>query len=234
MWVQIQQALNESMVRVITKIANFLPGIVALVVALAIAIVFAWTVANLLRRSLRSFQFDDRLATWGLSSLAEWSPSNSPTLLVIRVISWVIILIGFLVGLSAFDATLTSQFVERFFSYLPNAAAAIILLFVGNIFARFLSRSVLIGAVNMNLQYARLLSMGVKWLVLVLTVAMALEHLAIGGTIVFLAFAILFGGIVLALSLAVGLGSKDLVSRSLEREANRMPAEEVEDPFRHL
>jgi hypothetical protein len=149
------------------------------------------------------------------------------------VVSWAIILIGFLVGLSAFDATITSQFVERFFIYLPNAVAAVIVLFVGNIIARFLARSVLIGAVNMNLQYARLLSMGVKWLVVVLAVAMALEHLGIGGHIVFLAFAILFGGIVLALSLAVGLGSKDLVSRSLERDAARAP-EEVGDPFRHL
>ena len=40
---------------------------------------------------------------------------------------------------------------------------------------------------------------------------------------------------VLALSLAVGLGSKDLVSRSLEREAGRNTTpEEVGDPFRHL
>jgi Conserved TM helix len=234
MWVQIQQALNESMIRVITKVANLLPGIVALVVALGVSIVLAWVVGSILRRSLKSFQFDDRLVTWGLPSLAEWSPSNSPSMLVVRVVSWAIVLIGFLVGLSAFDATLTSQFVERFFTYLPNVVAAIVLLFVGNIVARFLSRSVLIGAVNMNLQYARLLSMGIKWLVLVLTVAMALEHLAIGGNIVFLAFAILFGGIVLSLSLAVGLGSKDLVSRSLEREANRSNIEEAADPFRHL
>jgi hypothetical protein len=83
----------------------------------------------------------------------------------------------------------------------------------------------------MNVQYARLLSVGVKWLVLVLTAAMALEHLGIGGKIVDLAFGILFGGIVLALALAVGLGSKDLVSRSLDRQTTR---EEEEEPFHHL
>jgi hypothetical protein len=93
---------------------------------------------------------------------------------------------------------------------------------------------VLIGAVNMNLQYARILSAGVKWLVLVLTWAMALDHLSIGGRVVYLAFAILFGGIVLALSLAVGLGSKELVSRSLEREAKKATTEEIENPFRHI
>jgi hypothetical protein len=67
----------------------------------------------------------------------------------------------------------------------------------------------------------------------VLAVAMALEHLGIGGRIVFLAFGILFGGIVLALALAVGLGSKDLVTRSLSREASKLQVES-EEPFRHL
>ena len=36
-----------------------------------------------------------------------------------------------------------------------------------------------------------------------------------------LAFGILFGGIVLTLSLAIGLGSRDLVTRSLERSVER-------------
>jgi hypothetical protein len=91
-----------------------------------------------------------------------------------------------------------------------------LLLIAGILIARFLARSVLISAVNAQLQYARFLSLGVKWLVLVLTAAMVLDHLQVGGNIVELAFGILFGGIVLTLALAVGLGSRDLVSRSLE------------------
>jgi hypothetical protein len=39
--------------------------------------------------------------------------------------------------------------------------------------------------------------------------------------VVELAFGILFGGIVLTLSLAIGLGSRDLVSRSLESRVER-------------
>ena len=60
-----------------------------------------------------------------------------------------------------------------------------------------------------------------KWLVLVLTAAMVLDHLEIGREIVGLAFGILFGGIVLTLALAVGLGSRDIVSRSLESHVER-------------
>ena len=233
MWNQVRQALDESSSRVIKQIVNLLPGIAALIVALLAAGFLAWIIALLLRRSLRRVHFDERVNPWGLQGLAQWSASDTPTVLVTRVVSSIIMLIGVLIGISAFDPTLTSRFFERLFSYLPNVFAALILLFMGEIAARFLSRSVLIGAVNMNLQYARLLSAGVKWMVLVLTLAMVLDHLSIGGRIVYLAFAILFGGIVLALSLAVGLGSKDLISRSLQREASRS-SEEVESPFRHL
>ena len=65
-------------------------------------------------------------------------------------------------------------------------------------------------------------------------VAMALEHLRIAPGIVELAFGILFGGIVFALALAVGLGSKDLVTKSLERDAHKVPSESIEEPFRHV
>jgi len=75
----------------------------------------------------------------------------------------------------------------------------------------------LIGAVNLRLEPARPLSLGIKWLVILLAWTIALEHLGIGRGILTLAFGILFGGIVLALALAVGLGSKEVVGRSLER-----------------
>jgi hypothetical protein len=116
--------------------------------------------------------------------------------------------------------------VVRLFGYIPNVLAALLVLGVGLFAARFLARSALISAVNMKLQSARLISLGVKWLVLVLAGAMALQHLGIGGSLVTLSFGILFGGIVLALALAVGLGSKDMVSRSWERQSQTEKAPE--------
>lgn len=145
MWIQIQRALNESTSRVVTEIASLVPGIAALIVALLLSIFLAVIVTFLLRRSLRRIHFDERLTAWGFQSLIEWSPSNAPTLLVTRTIFWLIVLIGFLIGISAFNQTLTSQFVQRLFAYLPNVFAALILFFAGNFAARFLPRSVLIG-----------------------------------------------------------------------------------------
>jgi Mechanosensitive ion channel, conserved TM helix len=234
MWGQIKQALAQSTARFLTRFADLLPGLAALIVALVLSIIVAFVLAVIVRRLLTSLQFEQRLSRWGFSSLAEWSPMNSPTLLVSRSIAFLVILTGFLIGIAAFDAQWTSLLAQSIFAYIPRIVGAVLVLLVGGVVARFLGRSVLIGAVNMNLQYARLLSVGVKWLVIVLAVAMALDHLRIAAGIVELAFGILFGGIVLALSLAVGLGSKDLVTKSLERDARRPANEQYEDPLRHL
>jgi hypothetical protein len=232
MWQQVSQALNQSVTRVATRIATLLPGFLALVVALLVALVVAWALGFVLRRSLRSFDFDGKVSVWGLPGVRAES-GHSPTDLAVRIVGWGVIVLGFLVGINAFEATLTSQLVSQLFAYLPNVVAAGLVLLVGGIAARFFSRSVLIGAVNLNVQYAHLLSVGMKWLILVLAGAMALNHLEIGGKIVDEAFAILFGGIVLTLALAVGLGARDLVSRSLERQAVRMPEEPAES-LRHF
>ncbi len=234
MWAEVGQALSHSMTKMLSQLASLLPGVVALVTALFVSALAAWVFTAILRRSLDGFDFDHRVATWGFPALADWSPASSPTRLLTRIVAWTIMLIGFLIGISAFDGALPSQLVIRLFDYLPNVAAALVVLIAGSIVARFLARSVLIGAVNMNLQYARLLSVGVKWLVTVLAVTIAIERLGIGGGIIRLAFGILFGGIVLALALAVGLGSKELVSRSLERETSKTSSQNLKEPVGHL
>jgi hypothetical protein len=234
MWDQVKQALNQSTTKFLTGVAHLLPGMVALIVALLISIVLASILASVVRRLLASIRFDERLNRWGFATLREWSPMNSPTLLISRTTAFLVIITGFLIGVAAFDAESTSLLVRSVFAYIPNIVGAIIVLLVGSIVAGFLARSVLIGAVNLNLQYARLLSLGVKWLVTVLTVAMALDHLKIAPGIVELAFSFLFGGIVLTLVLAVGLNSKELVNKSLERDAKEPSSENIEEPFRHI
>jgi hypothetical protein len=218
MWAQINKLLEQSADRILSGIANFLPGVLAFIVVLLITILVAFIVRVALRRFLRRVDFDEVGHRWGFPELAEWSSGRSPSVMASQIVSWCIILIGLLVGIYALDASLTSVLVMRLFDYIPHVLAAVVILVVGTFAARFLARSVLIGAVNFKIQSARLVSLGVKWMVIVLAAAMALEQLEIGGQIVEISFAILFGGIVLALALALGLGSKDMVSRSWEKQ----------------
>lgn len=214
-WHHMSEALHQSIYRVLTLLIAVLPGILAFFVALLLFAAAGVLISWVLRRCLTWAKFDLRYTR---KSGSDWAPSSSPTEIVARASFWICVLLGLVIGVSAFDtsyATGTALPISLL-PYLTHAVGAALLLIAGILAARFLARSVLISAVNAQLQYARVLSLGVKWLVLVLTAAMVLDHLEVGGNIVELAFGILFGGIVLTLALAVGLGSRDLVSRSLE------------------
>jgi hypothetical protein len=218
MWDQVQNMLSHAALRTAERVAEFLPGLVGLLVILLVSLALAMVTRALVLRGLKGLQFDQRAEHWGLTALADWSAVGGPSLLLARIVMWIIIIAGVLASFSALDAALPEAFARRVFGYLPDVLAALLILLLGSGLARFLARSVLIGAVNLQMPWARLLSLGVKWLVVVLTWAMALEHLGIGRRILPLAFGILFGGIVLSLALAIGLGSKDLVRSSLQRQ----------------
>jgi hypothetical protein len=213
--------------RVLVVLVSFLPGLLAFLVAVILFALVGAILGWFIRRLLIMMRFDDRLSrgTGGATpaSLFEWTSNQPPSWVVSRVLFRLCTLVGVAVGISAFGASYAadSQMPIFLLPYLTHVIGAVLILFAGAVIARFLARSVLISAVNAQLQYARILSLGVKWLVIVLAAAMALDHLQIGGSIVSLAFGILFGGIVLTLSLAVGLGSRELVSRSIERTMER-------------
>jgi hypothetical protein len=244
MWHHMADAMHQSVLRVASVLISILPGLLAFILAIAAMALIGVLLSYLLRRILTAAKFDERIARTSKGGIAEWSPSYKPTQLAGRFTFWSCILIGIVIGIMSLDASYAdgSTLSTSLLPYISRYVGAILLLFAGNIIARFLARTVLIGAVNNQLQYARFLSMGVKWLVLVLTVAMALDHLQIGGTVIELAFGILFGGIVLTLALAVGLGSRDIVSRSLERSAERAeqgsseasPTDAATEPLQHF
>ena len=219
MWQQIQEALSGSAHRVLSRLASLLPGLLALMLAILICTLIGAALAWVVRRILIAIKFDERISTGAPTSVSDFAPRRSATLLISRIVLWGFVVLGCVIGISTLDVSADSkdQMTTFFLPYVTHSVGAIIIFLIGNLAARFLARTVLIGAVNMRLQYARFLSLGVKWLVLVLTAAMILDHLQIGGNIIELAFGILFGGIVLTMALAIGLGSRDMVSRSLEK-----------------
>lgn len=219
---QFNQALGLASARIMENLANFLPGALVFVVVVVGALVAAVVLRYALRRTLEGLDFDRRAELLGIS-LAEWTASRSASRVVASAAYWMVLALGLLLGLTALDAALPSRFAVSVLVYVPQLLAALVILIVGSIIARFLARSILIGAVNMGVQYARLLSLTVKWLVLIIATAMALDHIGIGRTVLLLAFGILFGGVVLALALAVGLGARDVVSRGLNRQFREPP-----------
>jgi len=154
------QVLHQAADRFVNAVAGFIPGLLALLMILLLTVMVAFLARAVLRRMLLRFRFDDRVTQWGLPEVAGWEPARSPSTGIAQLSFWIIVLLGSLAGVSALDPGLTSILVVRLFNYLPKVAAATVVLIAGFLLARFLARSVLIGAVNLQIQSARLLSLG--------------------------------------------------------------------------
>ncbi len=219
---ELGQALRLAVTRGIEGMANFLPGALGFLILLFGSFLVAIAVRYALLRALRGLDLDRRAELLGLS-IAEWTPSRSAAQFFASAGYWLVLAVGLLLALTALDAALPTRFAMSVLEYIPDLVAAALVLGVGVLLARFLARATLIGAVNMHLQFARILSLAVKWVVLIVAAAMALDHIGIGRTALLLAFGIILGGVVLAASLAVGLGAKDAVGHAIERRL-REPA----------
>jgi hypothetical protein len=228
MWAQVDRILRQAASQIADHVANFLPGLLVAVLLVAVTVVAAVATRSLLLRTLRGLDFDRR-ADWFRLAVGGWPASVSASVIVARVAAWTVLVVGLLVSLTALNATIPSRLALSAFEYLPHLLAASAIVVVGTLAAQFLSRSTLIGAVNMRFGSARLLSLTVKWLVLLVTVAMALDHLGIGRSVLLLAFGILFGGVVFAAALAVGLGARDAVREAIDRRLHEPAAEDKVD-----
>ena len=188
MWQETTKLFAGALARFSAAVAGALPAALAMLSVLLLSLLAAWIVRVALARFLQRVGLDRRVRQWGLAGTPPWTGTRSPSGVLARVAYWLVVMLGVAAALDTLSASGTSALAARLLGYLPQVVTAAVVFVVGLGTASVLQRNVLINAVNMQIQSARLLSLGVKWLVLVL-----------------------------ALALAVGLGSRDLVSRSLER-----------------
>jgi hypothetical protein len=120
--------------------------------------------------------------------------------------------------LGALDLAPINQLAIQFLGYIPHLMTALVILMGGTFLSNFVARATLITAVNAGFRPATTAAGLARWGVLLVALAMALEQLGIAQNIVVVGFGIAFGGVVLSLALAFGLGSTHLAREYLERQ----------------
>ncbi len=208
MWQQVQARTLETM-----------PAVAAALLVLVLGALLGWLARRLVVAVLRR-----RGSRWAATGLG-WGESLRPwtaPLVAGRSVQWFVVFCSTIVALYALDPRLASTLAERVLLYVPYLAGAIVILAVGILLSKFVGRTVLIAAVNHEIGSPRLLAGVARSAVVVVASAMALEHAGIGQRTVLVAFGILFGGLTLAASIALGLALKDPLRRwLLEHEASR-------------
>ena len=235
MWRQVlDDVIRKTVSGFAERLAAFGPNLLAMVQILLVGVLAAGTVRLLLRLTLPWLGFDRFAHRVGLSAaLEKGGITRAPSRVLATATAWTVLALFVLLAVGALNLQFAMDLLTRTFSYLPQILIAGALLVLGFLVSGFFERSVLIAAVNAGLPPARLLAGVVRTALLVLFVAMALEHLGVGRQVVLVSFAILFGGVVLTLALAFGLAGRHVARDLLERlTRKREPSGEKE--LRHL
>ena len=222
----------EPITALFMRFKAFLPNFLAMLVILFVGILFALIVRRYLVKFLGAINFDSWSDRMGFTKLMRqgdlWS---KPSAALGEIVLWLLIIITLMSGLNALQIPTVDQLVGQFFGYIPRLFSAAIILIAGYMLSGFVSRTVLIAAANSGFHYARLLAKAIHTLLVVLIIAMVMEQLQIAPSIVIAAFSIIFGGIVIALSIAFGVGGIDAARRIIEREAQ---VKREQDEIEHL
>ena len=212
----------SGLLQVRERLLAVVPGLLVMLTLLALGLLAGWLVRRVVTRVGRALGIDQLLERWGVApSLRRSGVLRPPSEVLGLVCFWAIFLLFASAGVDGLALPGAPGATALLVSFVPPLFAASLILLTGWLIANFLSQGVLIAAVNARLPEARLLARAVYWAVLLFAAATALTHLGIGKEMVLVAFGITFGGMVLALALAFGLGGRGLAREILERRLRR-------------
>jgi small-conductance mechanosensitive channel len=197
--------------------AHLLPRLLAVLIIAIVGWVIAYLIKIGLRSLLRLIKFDRLSERAGASQLLNTAALPSPSELLSQLVFWIVWLSIGLAGVSFLGISVLQRDISAILLFLPRLLVALVIVFLGMLAANFFARAALLAAVNSDLPSPNVLSEVVKVLIVVLTTSMAFEELGLAERTVLVAFAIVFGALMLGLAIAFGMGGRDLARQFLER-----------------
>ena len=226
----ILQGLEQAYSNLVNMIADFLPRFLVMLIIIALGLLIAFVLKYVLRAILGVTKLDRVSETVGASRILRIAHLPSMTVLLSRSIFWVTWVGFILIGLSVLGVASLQGQIARLIQFLPDVFVGILILFLGLMTATFLSRAVLLSAVNAGHPSPRILSWSIRFVIWILAITMTLEELGVARQTVTAAFSIIFGALMLGLAIAFGLGGQDLARKSLEKYLSNENKEKNKEP----
>ena len=205
-------------------VVNFVPN---LVVALVILVV-GWLIGALLGRAVwqvfKSLKVDEALRRAGLESfLHRGGVRLDSGAFVGALVKWFVIVVFLVAAFDVLGLQQVNMFLQEVvLGYLPRVLAAALVLLVGGVVGDIAGRVVVTGARTAGVSSAHFAGAIAKWAVWIFAILVALSQLGIAA-----AFSqTLFTGVIIAISLALGLsfglGGQEAAARFIEKLRGEM------------
>jgi len=216
------------------ELAHLLPQLIKMLIIVLLGWLIAYLLKGLVRGVMRLARFEKLSANAGASQLLDKAALPSSTELVSRLVFWVSWFGFILMGIRVLGIEGLQEHISRFFLFLPHLFVALFIILFGLLAANFFSRAVLLAGVNSNWPSARLMSISLRTIIIIFVMSMAFEELGLAAETMLLAFGIAFGGVMLGLAIAFGLGGQDLARQFLQERIAGKKKQEKEDELSPL
>jgi len=218
--------------RLLEAFLSVVPAALVLLVSLLVGVLAGLLLRTLLRFAIglrRRYRGEEGSSSRQLLRAA--GLKADPERVVGTVSFWTAVVVALAVGVNALEPGALRNVLSEAVGFLPRLLGATLLAVVGLGAGALVRRSVLLGAVNAGLPWARAGARAAYVLVAASFVAAALDHLGVGRSILVAAFSIAGGALALTFALAFGLGGRDLARAWLEK---KLRAEEEDSGIRHV
>lgn len=198
------------------SVASVLPNIIIAFTLVFIGYVLASGLLRLTKRVVNTLPVNAIMERAGISQVIARAGYTLDVGLVIGVfVKWFVLIVVFMTALDILNLQPASQFLYEVLRYVPNVIVAAAILFIGLTVSGIVQNIVTGAARTANFHSADMLGNVARVAIIVFATLAALTQLQIATELVLL----LFGGIVfatsLALGLAFGLGGKEVAARYL-------------------
>ena len=208
------QSLRNSLLRVVDALPDLL---------LALALLIAgWLFAKLVRRILirvmRAGRVDELAERSGLDDfLLRGGIEHTTVTIAAGTVYWLILAAVFVTLLDALGLRTAEVLIARLAIFFPNLIVAVGILVFGSLLARVVGGLVFGYLSNVGSAAAAPIAALARYALLVFTLFMAAEQLAIATEVLVSAFQIAFAAFCLAAALAFGLGGRDWAAGVIAR-----------------
>ena len=196
----------------------YLPRLVVATVLLIIGWLFARAARWMAERVLRLIRIDAAAEHTGFDDfLIRGGVRFTVVTLIGQTLYWFVLMVFIVAAGNLMGLTMGPEAAARLVAYVPNVAAALVVLVVGTFAARFIRGLAEAYLNNVGVKETANIGLLVHGALLIFVAILALEQLGIATSLLASAFELAFGGFCLTLALAFGLGGRAWAESILER-----------------
>ena len=208
------QVLLDPMTAILSRIWNFLPILLGAILVLIIGWIIAKLLQKIVTQVLKIARLDVLSEKAGIATiLAKGEVKYTLSELIGVIVYWLLILVVVIATLDTLNLRFAAELLDKVVLYVPNVIAAIFILVLGLFFAALIGSVVRTTASNAGIAYARNLGQVTQVAIVVFAILITLSQLGVRTVILDQAILISLASLGLGLSLAFGLGSKDIAGK---------------------